>query len=91
MSMVLKYKSSLKSPPIADFEWQNPDNDKDRASFRDILTCGCTILLIHPDEAPSGPPYDFIYTVGFFLNLQQPEFFREMQTLVQEPNYESPN
>ncbi len=75
MSPEPKYKSSLKSPPIPGFEWQDPDDDRDRASFRSILTDGCTILMIHSDEAASGPPYDFVYTVGFFLNLQQPEFF----------------
>jgi hypothetical protein len=70
-----KYKSSLKCPLIPGFEWQVPDDDKDRASFRDTLTHGCTILMIHSDKATSGPPYDFIYTVGFFLNLKHPEFF----------------
>lgn len=75
MSPEPRYIASLKSPPIKGFEWQDPEDDQDRGSFRSILTDGCTILMIHPDEAASGPPYDYVYTVGFFLNLQQPEFF----------------
>src|SRR5579871_488089 len=70
-----KYGASLESPPIPGFEWQLPDDGRDRASFRDILTHGCTVLMIQQDAAESVLPYEFIYTVGFFLNLKHPEFF----------------
>ena len=59
---------------MAGFEWQEPEDDKDRSSFNDILTQGCTILMIYDDEA-EGAPFDSIYTTGFYLNLQHPEFF----------------
>jgi hypothetical protein len=70
-----RYLSSLKSPKLASFEWQEPEDDKDRSSFRDILTAGCTILMIHDDESAPAPPFGLIYTVGLYLNLGHPEFF----------------
>jgi hypothetical protein len=42
--------------------------------FRDILTHGCSVLTITPDEENPEPPYDFTYTLGFYLNLLHPEF-----------------
>lgn len=70
-----KYLSSLKQPRLTAFGWQEPENEKDRRSFHDILTTGCTIPMIYDDKAEPGAPYDFIYTTGFFLNLGHPEFF----------------
>src|SRR6266446_4281163 len=72
-----KYKTSITAPKLPGFEWQEPDGEKDLKNFKDIVTHGCTILMIYRDEAETGPPYDFVYTVGFYLNLQHPEFFIE--------------
>ncbi|MBK8039163.1 MAG: hypothetical protein IPK22_18825 [Verrucomicrobiaceae bacterium] len=64
-----KYINSLNSPRLKSFEWQQPEDDKDRRSFRDILDDGCTILMIHDDDSDPGPPYHSIYTIGLYLNL----------------------
>lgn len=56
-----RYLSSLKSPKLDSFEWQEPENDKDRSSFRDILTDGCTILMNYDDEAAPVTPSDLIF------------------------------
>ena len=73
--MNARFVSSVTAPKLEHFEWQEPDGEEDLARFRNIVTQGCTILMIYPDAAGSGPPYDFIYTVGFYLNLQHPEIF----------------
>ncbi len=73
--MLGRYESSVTAPKLPHFEWQEPEDEKDLKDFRDIVTAGCTVLMIYPDEAGGGPPFDFIYTVGFYLNLQHPEFF----------------
>ncbi|HWB59514.1 MAG TPA: DUF4262 domain-containing protein [Chthoniobacteraceae bacterium] len=71
-----KYKDSVKSPKIPGFVWQEPENDHDVKLYRDITVAGCTILVITPDSIEDpNPPYDFVYTVGFYLNLSHPEFF----------------
>lgn len=70
-----KYKDSVATPKIPGFKWQEPENDGDIKSFRDIITVGCTILEILPDDVENPkPPYDFVYSVGFYLNLIHPEF-----------------
>ena len=73
--MKARFESSITAPRLAHFEWQEPDDDADMRNFRDIVRDGCTIIMIYPDEAGGGPPYDFIYTVGFYLNLLHPELF----------------
>jgi hypothetical protein len=69
------YESSITTPKLEGFEWQEPDGEEDLASFRHIVKDGCTLISVYPDEAGSGPPFDFIYSVGFYLNLQHPEIF----------------
>ena len=66
-----KYLNSLKSPKVAGFQWQEPDDDKDRRLFRDVLECGCHIVAI--EDSPHAP--EFCFSIGFFINLQHPEFF----------------
>lgn len=71
MKPAAKYLSSLKAPPIAGFQWQDPDNDDDRHRFRDVLEYGCHIVSV--EDSPYSPPFSF--SIGFYLNLQHPEFF----------------
>lgn len=72
--MKARYESSVTAPKLAHFEWQEPEGENDLNKFRDIVTMGCTILAIYPEGECSGPPFDFLYTVGFYLNLEHPEF-----------------
>jgi len=72
--MEAKFRDSLLSPKIAGFEWQEPDGEGDRNIYRDILTEGCTILVIEPDEHRPDLQSDFAYSIGFYLNLLHPEF-----------------
>jgi len=72
--MGAKYIAAAKSPRIQGFEWQEPEDDYDRDVFRNILTHGCTILQILPDEQNPSLHHDFVYTIGFYLNLLHPEF-----------------
>ena len=73
--MEARFIKSLTSPKIPGFEWQEPDDDGDRNSFRNILTEGCTILQITPGQEKSNAGADFVYTIGFYLNLLHPELF----------------
>jgi hypothetical protein len=70
-----RFASCVTMPKLEGFTWPEPDGEHDLARFRHIVNDGCTILMIYRDEAGSGPPFDFIYTVGFHLNLQHPELF----------------
>lgn len=68
-----KFINSLRHPKIEGFEWQEPENQYDRELYKDILNFGCRIVQVTPDDDPV-PPFDFCYTIGFYLNLKHPEF-----------------
>ena len=70
-AMDARFKKSLTQPRIAGFEWQEPEDQSDATTFRHILTHGCSIInIIDHEDYPSG----YVYTVGFYLNLNHPEF-----------------
>jgi len=72
--MEAKYQDSIKFPKLAGFEWQDPENDWDMTLYRDIVRQGCTILQITSDEGKPDINSEFVYSVGFYLNLKHPEF-----------------
>ncbi|MDD5260924.1 MAG: DUF4262 domain-containing protein [Methylacidiphilales bacterium] len=72
--MDARYKNSVTSPRIPGFVWQEPQDSRDLSIFRDITTHGCSVLQITPDDTNPDLPYDYCYSIGFYLNLGHAEF-----------------
>lgn len=68
-----RFSSSLTDPKIPGFEWQEATEPSDLINFRHILDYGCTILDIIPDDDHPALPFDYLYTVGFHVNLLHSE------------------
>ncbi|MEO6476887.1 DUF4262 domain-containing protein [Luteolibacter sp.] len=70
--MTARYESSCNTPQIEGFWWREPEDESDKKAFSDILEAGCHLLQILPDSAAPDVP-EYVYSVGFYLNLLHPE------------------
>jgi hypothetical protein len=67
--MEARFISSLESPRIPGFQWQEPEDDRDRKIFRDILEHGCQVIAIEASRHSA----DYAFSVGLYLNFLHPE------------------
>jgi hypothetical protein len=70
--MEARFSSSLASPRIEGFVWQEPEDDEDRQVYRSILEHGYQYFRSNP-ASPGVNPVGYCFSVGFYLNLNHPE------------------